>query len=57
MYTLVFSVFSTLRGAGMTPYTIRHFSNNPALLRKVASYGGIITMAGSMVVFYIAADT
>lgn len=50
MYTLVFSVFSTLRGAGMTPYTIRHFSNNPALLRKVASYGGIITMAGSMIV-------
>lgn len=50
MYTLVFSIFSTLRGAANTPYTIRHFSNNPILIRKVASYGGIITMAGSMIV-------
>lgn len=48
MYTLVFSIFSTLRGAANTPYTIRHFDNNPILIRKVASYGGIITMAGSM---------
>ena len=29
MYTLVFSIFTTLRGAANTPYTIRHFSNNP----------------------------
>jgi Na+/melibiose symporter-like transporter len=50
MYTLVFSIFTTLRGAANTPYTIRHFSNNPILIRKVASYGGIITMAGSMIV-------
>lgn len=50
MYTFVFSIFSTLRNAAMNPYTIRHFSNNPILLRKVASYGGIITMGGSMVV-------
>lgn len=50
MYTLTFSVFSTLRSAAGTPYTIRHFSNNPVLIRKVASYGGIITMAGSMAV-------
>lgn len=49
MYTLVFSVFSTLRGAAGNPYTIRHFSNNPILIRKVASYGSIITMAASMV--------
>lgn len=48
MYTFTFSVFSTLRNAAATPYTIRHFSNNPILIRKVASYGGIITMAGSM---------
>ena len=44
MYTLVFSIFTTLRGAANTPYTIRHFSNNPILIRKVASYGGVITM-------------
>lgn len=49
MYTFTFSIFSTLRGAGANPYTIRTFSNNPVLLKKVASYGGIITMAGSMV--------
>lgn len=49
MYTLTFSVFSTLRAAGMNPYTIRTFSNNPVLIKKVASYGGIITMGGSMV--------
>ncbi|MDY2695405.1 hypothetical protein, partial [Gemmiger sp.] len=30
-------------------YTIRTFSNNPVLLKKVSSYGGIITMAGSIV--------
>lgn len=40
MYTLTFSIFSTLRAAAGTPYTIRHFSNNPILIRKVASYGG-----------------
>lgn len=50
MYTLTFSIFATMRNAAGTPYTIRHFSNNPILIRKVASYGGIITMAGSMIV-------
>lgn len=50
MYTLTFSIFATLRGAALTPYTIRHFSNNPVLIQKVASYGGIITMGGSMIV-------
>ena len=49
MYTFTFSIFSTLRLAAANPYTIRHFSNNPVLLRKVASYGGIITMAGSII--------
>lgn len=49
MYTFTFSVFATLRMAGMSPYTIRHFSNNKVLLTKVSSYGGIITMAGSMI--------
>ena len=49
MYTLCFAVFSTLRATGGNPYTIRAFSNNPVVLRKVASFGGIITMAGSIV--------
>lgn len=49
MYTLTFSIFATLRNAAMNPYTIRTFSNNPVLLKKVSSYGGIITMAGSIV--------
>ncbi len=49
MYTLTFSIFSTLRSAGGNPYTIRAFSNNPESLKKVASYGGIVTMAGSIV--------
>ena len=48
MYTFTFSIFATLRLAGANPYTIRHFSNNPVLLKKVASYGGIITMGGSI---------
>lgn len=47
-YLFTFSIFATLRAAAATPYTIRHFSNNSVLIRKVASYGGIITMAGSM---------
>ncbi|MGN1024725.1 MAG: MFS transporter, partial [Lachnospiraceae bacterium] len=50
MYTLVFSVFTTLRGAASTPYTIRIFHNNETLIRKVASYGGIITMLGAIIV-------
>ena len=49
MYTLTFSVFATFRQAAGNPYTIRHFSNNPVLIRKVASYGSIITMAASMI--------
>lgn len=50
MYTLVFAVFTTLRGAANTPYTIRIFHNNEILIRKVASYGGIITMLGAIIV-------
>lgn len=50
MYTLVFSVFTTLRGAAGTPYTIRAFSNNQVLITKVASYGGIITMGCSIAI-------
>ncbi len=50
MYSLTFAIFSTLRLAAINPYTISHFSNNPVLLKKVASFGGIITMAGSILV-------
>ncbi|HJA67101.1 MAG TPA: MFS transporter [Candidatus Mediterraneibacter cottocaccae] len=49
LYTLTFSVFGSLRAVAMPAYQIRHFSNNSVLIRKAASYGGIITMAGSMV--------
>jgi Na+/melibiose symporter-like transporter len=49
-YVLTFAVFATLRNSGSTPYTIRAFSNNAIVIRKLASYGGIITMAASMAV-------
>lgn len=49
MYTLTFSIFATLRYAAGVPYTIRAFSNNPVVLKKVSSYGATISMAGSMV--------
>ncbi len=50
MYTLVYSVFTSLRLAGQTPYCIRAFSNNQVVITKVASYGGIITMFGSIII-------
>lgn len=50
MYTLVFSIFTTLRSAANVPYTIRAFSNNQKLITKVASYGGIITMGASIII-------
>ena len=50
MYALVFSVFSTLRGAAGTAYTIRHFSNNQTVITKVTSYGGIVAIAAAMIV-------
>ncbi len=50
MYTLIFSIFSTLRAAGGIPYTIRHFSNNRILIEKMSSFGGIIVIMGSLIV-------
>lgn len=50
MYTFAFGVFNTLRGAANQPYTIRAFGGNRTLLGKLGSYGGFITMAGSMIV-------
>lgn len=49
MYVLTFSVFGSLRAVPMSAYMIRAFSNNPVLIRKVSSYGGIVTMFGSMI--------
>lgn len=49
-YMFTYSIFATLRVAANAPYTIRAFSNNQILIRKVASYGGIITMFCSIVV-------
>lgn len=49
MYVLTFSVFGSLRAVASSAYTIRHFSNNSVLIGKASSYGGIVTMAASMV--------
>lgn len=49
MYTLIFSVFSTLLNAAETPYIIRAFKT-PMAVTKVSAYGGIIVTLGSMVV-------
>ena len=50
MYTFIFGVFNTLRGAGSTAYMVRAFDNDRELVGRVGSYGGIVTTLGSMVV-------
>lgn len=50
MYTFIFGVFNTLRGAGSTAYLIRAFDNDRTLVGKVGSYGGLVTTLGSMIV-------
>lgn len=49
MYTLVFSIFSTLLNAAETPYIIRAFGSKLAIA-KVSAYGGILVTIGCMVV-------
>ena len=49
MYTLVWSIFSTMLNAAETPYIIRAFRSKMAIT-KVSAYGGIIVTVGSMVV-------
>lgn len=49
MYTLIFSIFSTLLNAAETPYIIRAFKT-PLAVTKVSAYGGIIVTLGSMVI-------
>ncbi len=50
VYILVFAVFQSLRGTAQNAYTIRAFKNNDVVLTKLSSYGGMVTMAGSMAV-------
>lgn len=50
MYTFVFGVFGTFRNAALVTYQIRAFKNNRAVIGKVASYGGLVTTLGSMLV-------
>lgn len=50
MYTFTFGVFNTMRGAANQPYTVRAFGGNRTVLGKLGSYGGFVTMAGSMVI-------
>lgn len=49
MYTLIFSIFSTLLNAAETPYIIRAFGD-PIAITKVSAYGGILITIGCMVV-------
>lgn len=50
MYTFVFGVFNTFRGAAQQPYMIRAFGGNRTLIGKLGSYGGFVTMFGSIIV-------
>lgn len=50
MYTFCFGVFDTFRNAAAQPYTVRAFGADRVLIGKISSYGGLITMAGSIVV-------
>lgn len=49
MYTLVWSIFSTLLNAAENPYIIRAFGSKIAIT-KVSAYGGIIITIGCMIV-------
>lgn len=49
MYTLVYSIFGTLRNAGQNVYTIRHFKTKE-LIEKQAAFGGVVVMFFSIAV-------
>ena len=49
MYTLTFSVFTTLLGAGQQPYIVRAFANRAEII-KVSSFGGIVSTLGAATV-------
>lgn len=48
MYIFVQSIFNTLLNAAQTPYMVRAFNQNQMV--RLASFGGITTMIGAMVV-------
>ncbi|MFK8243397.1 MULTISPECIES: MFS transporter [unclassified Facklamia] len=50
MYTMVFSIFTTLLLASQTPYMIRAFDNDNEKIAKVGIYAGLLTMVGGMIV-------
>ncbi len=50
MYTLIYSVFNTMLSASQTPYMVRAFNGKRSIITKVASFGGIVSMAGSIAV-------
>lgn len=49
MYTLLYSVFFTMLNASETPYVIRAFGTQKAIV-KVSAYGGVITTLVSTIV-------
>jgi len=49
MYTFVFSIFTSMLGSAQTPYMIRAFKSR-TLIAKVASYGGVVSTLGAMIV-------
>ncbi|MBR3366630.1 MAG: MFS transporter [Lachnospiraceae bacterium] len=50
MYVLVYSVFNTMLNAAQTPYMVRAFNGNRNIVTKVSSFGGIVSMFGSILV-------
>ena len=50
LYILIYSVFNTMLNANQSPYMVRAFNGNRSIITKVASFGGIVSMAGSIVV-------
>jgi Na+/melibiose symporter-like transporter len=50
MYNLTFSIFNTLLTTAQMPYTIRTFGGKRMVIAKLGSFGGIVTMIGSMAI-------
>ncbi len=50
MYTFIFSICGTMLNGNQTPYMVRAFRNNRNIITKVSSFGGIVSMMGSIIV-------
>ena len=50
MYTFVYSIFNTMLNANQVPYMVRAFKGNRKVITKISSFGGIVSMFGSMIV-------